>query len=143
MRKEHTRDYCTEAYRFYARSGGYDKYVKDLVEDIKRNKGSGICKPTEAEVISKEEVISDKASELADIEAVEKVLRALETCQYTSVLKAIEMVYFKDCWRDLEKGDIETRVNFAEMHIPASRRQIYYWLKKARKMLAKERGLRV
>ena len=143
MKKDHVRDYCTEMFRFYAKSGSRNKYIKNLIDDLQRSKGSGICSPTEAALISKESAIADKAAELADIEAVDKVLHALDVCGHRSILQAIEHVYFKDCWRDLEKGDISDRVHYAELHIPASERQIYYWLRKARRMVASERGLRL
>jgi len=143
MKKDHIRDYATEAFRFYAKSGGREKYIKNLIEDLERKKGSGICSPTEAALISKEDVIADKTAELADIEAVDKVLHALDVCGYRVIIQVIEYVYFADCWRDIERGDISSRVHHAELHIPASERQIYYWLRKARRMLAMERGLRL
>lgn len=143
MKKDHIRDYATEAFRFYARSGGRDKYIKNLVEDLQRQKGTGACSPTEAALISKEEVIAGKTAELADIEAVDKVLHALDVCGHRAIIQAIEYVYFTDCWRDIERGDISSRVHHAELHIPASERQIYYWLAKARRMVAVERGLRL
>jgi hypothetical protein len=102
-------------------------------------RNSTIGSPTEAALIHKEQILRDKAAELADLEAAEKVM-------YFSgkeVRQAVEMVYMKDCWQELEKGDIETRVHFAEIHIPASRRQIYYWLARARREFARERGLRL
>lgn len=139
MKKDHLRDYCTEAFRFYAKSGGEKSYIKNLVDDMERQKGSGICSPTESALIKKEQLIEQHAAELSDIEAVEKVLHALDMCEH----QVIEMVYFKDCWRDIERGDIEERIHYAEINIPASRRQIYYWLAKARKMFACERGLRL
>jgi len=55
----------------------------------------------------------------------------------------VEMVYQKDCWQELEWGDIETRVHYAEIHIPASIRQIYRWLNQVCQEFAKERGLRI
>lgn len=143
MKKDHIRDYATEAFRFYAASGGREKYIKNLVEDLQRQKGTGVCSPTEAALISKEEAIASKAAELADIEAVDKVLHALDVCGHKAILQAIDYVYFKDCWREIERGDIQDRVHYAEIHIPASERMIYYWLRKARRMVAMERGLRL
>src|SRR5690606_1489765 len=75
MKKDHIRDYATEAFRFYAKAGGYEQYVRNLVEDMQKNKGSGVCNPTESALITKERIIEKHAAELADIEAVEKVLR--------------------------------------------------------------------
>ena len=143
MKKDHLRDYATEAFRFYAKSGGKEKYIKNLIEDLERKKGSGMCSPTEAALISKEEAIADKTAELADIEAVDKVLHALDDRGHRVIIQVIEYVYFADCWRDIERGDISSRVHHAELHRPASTASIYRWLKKARRMLAMERGLRL
>ncbi len=143
MRKDHIRDYATEAFRFYAKSGGKDKYIKYLMDDISRNKGSGVCNPTEAALVSKEKIIESRAAEFADIAAVDKVMVILDNShQGYYIKKAIEYVYFKDCDEDIAKGEISNRIHYCEIHIPASERQIYYWLKKARTLFAEERGLR-
>jgi len=143
MKKDHLRDYCTEAFRFYAKSGGRNTFLKTIENDIVKSKGNGVCKPTEAALIRQEQIIAEHAAELADIEAVSKVLVSLDMCNHRDMIRAIEIVYFADCWRDLEKGDISTRVHKAELIIPASEKTIYRWLKQARIMLAKERGLRL
>jgi len=72
MRKDHIRDYATEAFRFYTKSGGRETYTKYLIEDINREKGTGIFSPTESALVSKEKVIESRATELADIDAVDK-----------------------------------------------------------------------
>lgn len=144
MKKDHIRDYATEAFRFYAKSKGKDEYIKYLMADITRNKGSGVCSPTESALLSKEKIIESRASEFADIEAVDKVLLILsQTSQGYYMRKAIEMVYFKDCDEDIVKGEISGRIHYAELHIPASESQIYRWLRKARRLFAEERGLRI
>jgi hypothetical protein len=56
---------------------------------------------------------------------------------------AVEIVYFTDARRPLEKGEIEARVHQAELEIPASRSCVYRWLRTARRVFAEERGLRV
>lgn len=142
MKKDYLRDYCTEAFRFYARSGGRSAFIKSIENDIIKSKGSGICKPTEAALIRQEQIIAEHAAELADIDAVSRVINLLDMCEHRSIIKAIEIVYFADCWRDLDRGDISARVHRAEIMIPASERVIYKWLGIARDMFAKERGLR-
>ena len=149
--KDHVRDYATEAFRFYAKVGGEKKYIDTLVEEMKRQekqrdgiKDSGICKPTEAALMRKETVLRDRAAEIADLAAVEKTLHIVGSCvSGREVRLSMENVYFKDPWKDLEKGDIHDRVHYCEIHIPASERQIYRWLKKARLTFAEERGLRL
>lgn len=143
MKKDHLRDYCTEAFRFYAKSGGRNTFLRTIENDIVKSKGNGICKPTEAALIRQEQIIAEHAAELADIEAVSKVLVSLDMCNHRDMIRAIEIVYFADCWRDLEKGDISSRVHKAELTIPASQNTIYRWLRQARIMVAKERGLRL
>lgn len=143
MKKDYLRDYCTEAFRFYARSGGRSAFIKSIENDIIRSKGSGVSKPTEAALIRQEQIIAEHASELADIDAVSKVLVYLDICRHRDIIQAIEIVYYTDCWKDLEKGDISARVHKAELTIPASTNTIYRWLRQARDMFAKERGLRI
>lgn len=144
MKKDHIRDYATEAFRFYAKTGGSKKYIEKIAADIQKQKGAGIVNPTEGALIAKERAIEENAAELADLEAVEKAMHLIERLpQGGSILKAIEYVYFKDCWRELRRGDIKSRVHYAEIHIPASERQIYRWLSKARLLFAQERGLRI
>lgn len=143
-RKDHIKDYATEAFRFYAKSGGKETYIKKLVDDINKSKGTGISNPTESEIVSKEKVIESRAAELADIEAVEKVLNILtKLSQGIYIKKSLELVYFKDCRKDITWGAITERINKAEIEIPASRAQIYRWLRKARELFAEERGLRL
>lgn len=137
--KDHIRDYATEAFRFYAKWGSKDNYVKYLLDDLRRQKGTGICSPTEAVLIHKEQVMREYTAEIADLEAAETVLKICGR----DIRRAVEIVYLDKPFRDLEWGDIKERVHYAELTVPASERQIYYWLKKARYLFAEERGLRL
>jgi len=145
--KDHLRDYCTEAFRFYARIGKptYQQlrdrlYAEALAsENVVHVKGSGPSKPTENAVINAENKVEERIGELLDILAVEKTMRILDC--YTR--QAIEIVYFTDADKPLQKGDISSRVHQAEIGVPASEKTIYRWLSKARRMFAEERGLRV
>lgn len=141
MNKRQTyRAYATDAFRFLAREGSKEKYIKKLVEEMQRSiSRAGINSPTESSLIHKEQVLRDKAAELFDLEAVEKVMR----CSTKEMRQALEMVCMKDCWKDLEWGDISSRVHYAELHIPASQAQIYRWLAKSCLNFARERGLRI
>lgn len=143
MKKDYLRDYCTEAFRFYAKTGGRSAFLRSIEDDIIKPKGSGTCKPTEAALVNKERIILEHAAELEDIEAVSKVLVYLDMCGHRDMITAIEIVYFADCWKDLERGDISTRVHEAEIMIPASEKTVYRWLRSIREMFAKERGLRI
>lgn len=140
--KDHLRDYSTAAFRFWARWGSRDNYVKYLLDDLQRQKGSGPCSPTEAALIHKEQLLQDRYAEIADLEAVERVI---EICQmhYPDVYRTVEMIYLKNPDKPLEWGDIKDRVHQAELSIPASERQVYRWLRRARTLFAEERGLRI
>lgn len=54
----------------------------------------------------------------------------------------MEQVYFINQNKDLEKGDITIRILKASIKIPASERQIYKWLSKARKIFVVNRDLK-
>jgi hypothetical protein len=139
-KRQSYREYATQAFRFLAQEGSADKYINKLVEDYKRQaRAEGVSSPTEAALMHKERILSEHAAELADLDAAEK---ALIMCG-KDARKAVEMVYQKECWKDLEWGDIETRVHYAEIYIPASRAQIYSWLAKVCREFARERGLRI
>ena len=147
MGKDHLRDYCTESFRFYAKVGGVKGYIEKLVEDYgkKLSSGSKDTSPTEGALIIKERILREHAAEFADLEAVEKVMYLLEMTPHNrgKVKQCVEIVYFTDSWRELIKGDIQERVHKAELRLPASKRQIYIWLKQARELFAVERGLRL
>ena len=142
--RDHLRDYATEAFRFWAKVGGTKQYIEDLVEDVQKQKASGMASPTEGALVSKERILAERAAELADLDAVDKTLHIISTLGAgKEMLQAVEMVYFEKCWAEMQRGDIQDRVHKAELTIPASERQIYRWLKQARIIFAKERGLRL
>lgn len=147
--KDHIRDYATEAFRFYAKNGkSADKYREKIynqaLEEIKKREGStGISCPTESAIIRAENAVDEKLAEIKDMEAVEMTLAELKGIREPFTIKAIEIVYFKDCDKTLEKGDIKSRVAKAGIEINADERSIYRWLKKARDIFAYQRGLRL
>jgi hypothetical protein len=146
--KNHIRDYATEAFRFYARNGkSAEKYKQKIydeaLQELSKEKGSGISKPTEAAIMRAETAVNEKVAEIKDMEAVELTMAELNASKYRDYVQAIEFVYFKDADKKLQKGDIYNRVHQAEINIPASERTIYNWLSKARKIFAINRGLRI
>ena len=141
MARDHTRDYATAAFRFHARWGGKANYIDNLLADLQRKRGVGACSPTEAELVKKEQLLAERFAEIADLEAVEKVLFVCERF-YPDVYKAVDAVYLWKPHEDLEWGDLVKRVHFASLEIPASERQVYRLLRKARVLFAEERGLR-
>lgn len=148
--KDHIRDYATEAFRFYAKNGKSAEKFKqkiyiEALEEIKKRETSvkdGISKPTEKAIIAAEEAVSERISEILDMEAVDKVLAEFDVRRKV-INKAIEIVYFTDPDKELQSGDIKNRVVKASVEIHADERSIYRWLKKARELFAYQRGLRI
>lgn len=144
--RDHIRDYATSAFRFYAENGkSAEKYKINLANEIIYNQQklkSGINNPTETAVIKHESIIEDRMAEIKDMEAVERVMDILSKMSNgREIKKAIEYVYFDT--EKIKKGSILERIHNAVIHIPASERSIFRWLKKARKLFAEERGLRL
>ena len=148
-KKDNIRDYATAAFRFYAACGKLtsaelEQMVRDRIyQQSKREflrSGSGTpISPTEYAAMKAEDAVRDLQAELMDIIAVEKTLVRLNLQQR----KAVEIVYFADPEKDLERNDISNRVHRAELSIPASEKSVYRYLKKAREIFAEERGLRI
>lgn len=149
MKKDNIRDYATEAFRFYAICGRLtaEELKQRVKDDIYRQSrreffrgGSGM--PSDATAyaaIAAEDAVREMQAELEDILAVEKTMQRLDRPQRM----AVEIVYFADAQRPLERNDISDRVHRAEMEIPASEKSVYRYLKKAREIFAEERGLRI
>ncbi|AKN32397.1 hypothetical protein Ccar_16625 [Clostridium carboxidivorans P7] len=149
--KDYLRDYATAAFRFYAQNGmSAEKYKQKLyieaLDEIKKKETQvkdGISKPTEQALIAAEKAVNERISEINDMEAVDKVLAELEARHKKHIIKAIEIVYFKDADKEFTIGDIQDRVHVASTKIPAGERSIYRWLKQARELFSYQRGLRI
>lgn len=145
--RDHTRDYATEAFRFYARCGkpSYSelkaRILNEAFEASKREivHSGNIAKPTEFAVINAQNALDERQGELLDILAVERVLKIADS----EMRRALDIVYFTDADKDLQKGDISARVHKAELEIPASEHTVYRRLAKARELFVLERGLRL
>lgn len=149
--KDHIRDYATDAFRFYAENGKSAEKFKqkiyiEALDEIKKRETQvkdGISKPTEQALLAAEKAVNERISEILDMEAVDKVLAELEARHKNHIIKAIEIVYFKDANKQFTTGDIQDRVQVAAIEIPAGERSIYRWLKQARELFAYKRGLRI
>ncbi|WP_312047486.1 hypothetical protein [Anaerotignum sp.] len=149
MKKDNIRDYATEAFRYYAACGMKtseelkQQVKKQIYDQSKRERirsGSGAHSDhTAYSVMAADDEMYEMAAEFLDIIAVEKTMEQLTSDQK----KAVEIVYFTDAGKELEKGDISKRVHKAEIQIPASSMSIYRWLRNARYIFSKERGLRI
>ena len=121
------RKYAISTFRFYAKCGKPNH--QELLDYLKENDG--------------EKVLQLKGASLQDLAAVERALAKIaKKANGAEILKALEYVYFANPDRHLEKGDVALQVAFASIHIPASERQVYYWLREAVDIFCFERGLR-
>lgn len=147
--KDYIRDYATAAFRFYAVNNKNteafkEKIRQDALETIAKREGkSSTCSPTEGMLIKAENALIEKMASIADMEAVDKTLAELEVKRRRDIIKTIEMVYFDDCNQELDKGFIQTKVQFASIALEVSERTVYNYLKKARVLFAYSRGLRL
>lgn len=151
MKKDHIRDYATEAFRFYASIGMSaieykEKVRKEAMETIAKREGmhkSG-GSPTEALLIYGEKAVEEKISEIEDLEAVEKTLKEFEADVYGKaiIVPLIKIVYFTESKRPIKKGEIRDRVNKACTDLKISESSAYRYLKKVRTIFAHNRKLR-
>jgi len=146
MRKDHVRDYATEAFRYYAKIGKTAEQLKDdigmAILEEKSNRvisTNGLSSPTEYAILKKEQIINSLQAEISDIDAVDKTLHRLDR----ESKRAVQIVYFTDADKDLKRNDISNRVHIASLSIPCGESTVYRMLRKARGVLAEERGLRM
>jgi len=152
-KNDHTRDYATEAFRYYALMGRptYEQLKQEMYDRIldqeKRElvKVKGLTDPTANAQINAEKEVEKREPELLDILAVGKTVEMLALGKKEKIVQCLEMVYFLEPNRPIRKGEITERVLYATTHpkVLASERQVYYWLKEARCLFAMIRGLRI
>ncbi len=151
MKKDHIRDYATEAFRFYALVGisaieYREKIRNEAINTVVKRMGKATKggSPTEAQLIYADKMIEEKISEIEDLEAVEKVLSECETQGFTGIemKEVIKIVYFTDPKRLIKKGEIRERVLKASTKLSISESTAYRYLKRARLLFAHNRGLR-
>lgn len=143
MKKDHLRDYITEAFRLYARleCRSYEQ-VKQLIYDNKLDI-SLIGRDPTSQMILGENAIKHSEPMLLDILAVERTLELLEIGEKQHIARAVRDVYFVQPFKPLHKGDITDRVRWVSASEPVSEKQVYQWLKYARLLCAAVRGLRL
>lgn len=146
MLKSHYRDYATAAFRLLAREGSADRYrnrVYNTALARRGDGGTGLGSPTEAAIMRAEQAVYDAVATIADLEAAEYAVAALEARYGYAARRALYMVYMAYADRELVRGEISERIHKAELEIPASERAIYKWLGYARRCFAEKRGLRI
>lgn len=152
MKKDHIRDYATEAFRYYAKLGKpkfediKEKIYQEAIEESKKNelKTNNICSPTELAMMRADKAVLEKKGELEDILAVEETLKQL-AYEYNGaeILSVVDRVYFVQPDKAIEKGELKNRVLAAIEEIHIGERTAWRYLAKARDMFAENRGLRV
>lgn len=113
MKKDLIRDYATEAFRLYARMG---------CPSLKEIGGEGAT--------------------AADLRAVCEVLRLLSLQGKEEVIAAVRAVYFVAPRQEIKRGSIGARVTAFAAEYASCERGVYRWLKYARDLFARIRGLR-
>jgi hypothetical protein len=146
MLKSHYRDYATAAFRLLAREGSADRYRAKIYNAALARRGeggTGLGSPTEAAIMRAEQAVYDTVATIADLEAAEYAVAALEARYGYAARRALYMVYMAYADRELVKGEISDRIHRAELEIPASEKTLYRWLAYARRCFAEKRGLRL
>lgn len=122
MRRDFTADYISEAFRLYAIFGQPDKKTM-LNMDFK-----------EVESPYRHAIFDD-------LFAVCETLEHFKRSGKEHINKAIEDVYFFRADKELQKGEINARVVGFAVDNYVSERNVWRWLKEARKVCALYRGL--
>ena len=123
MKKDNYRDYVVEAMRYYA---ACDRPNADALIRLRRTL------PAEGTACYR------------DLEAVEHMLRRLESEEYgRNGVRCVEMVYFASPTNTPSRSDISRRVSLASSELCICESQVYKALRRARTLVALERGLRV
>lgn len=123
MKKDNYRDYVVDAMRYYA-----------------------MCKkPDEATLRRLRNVLPpDDTACYRDLEAVQHMLKRLESEEYGRAgVRCVEIVYFASPSRALSRNDITLRVCRAASELSICETNVYRALRRARTLVAIERGLRV
>lgn len=141
MKKEHTRDYVTEAFRLYAamEQPTYERAKADIYKtELAKRSGDD---PSVA-VARAEAAVNNNAPMLLDILAVERTMELLERGEKGYIVEAVKAVYFVRPTVPLRRGVISERVRCFALLYPADTSTVYRWLKEARLLCAAIRGLR-
>lgn len=120
MIKDTTRDYIIAAFNLYA-----------------------VCNCPTTEEIHKRLHTQFNSAQLLDLLAVSKTMEQLRTSDRDYIYRAVEAVYFKQPFKKLQKGEIESRVVDFAIKNYVDERSVWRWLKEARTICAEERGLNI
>lgn len=156
MKRCRCRDYATDAFQYSAQVGGYEKYeqqlhdrlIKEAAEGRNLNEagisGDGLGDGVQSAEWRYQRLLAEHTSEMADLLAVQETMELMQRMGWTrDKCRAVELVYFKEPWLEMDGDAIHELVHSAEISIPASESSIYYWLSDARAIFCLKRGLRI
>ena len=127
MKKDNTRDYITSAFRLYARWGERSaKEVEEIVNECDAN-----------------ELPADLGALLADVDAVDKMMKLYSDEGKPEVIAAVRAVYFYRAKAPLRSGEISGRVRRHACEAHCCEKEVYRMLAEARQRAARIRGLRI
>jgi len=145
LKKDRIRDYATAAFVDYAANGyiTYDEAKKeiynaallDAAQDVKNGGKNPVINATKRA----EKAVEDKAGYLLDVLAVDKTIEILQEAGKGYIIDVVFNVYDADSIN--RRNAISSRVKRLAAEMPASEMTIYRYLKQARDIFAKCRGL--
>lgn len=123
MKKDHLRDYCTNAFRTYAEAGKPDVNCVKMFYEPHIKYGSG------------------KAADICAVSDTLCRLRGMPDGALT--VHCVDIVYFTEPRRAVRKNDISARVVYASRTLNVDISTVYRRLKLARDIFSEVRGLNV
>lgn len=123
MKTNNYRDYVVEAMRYYAYCGA----------------------PGDADLRKlKDSLLKSEHSSYYDLEAVHSAMKRLESEEYGSLaVECVRMVYFVSPTKPPARNEISARVSSAAKALFIGESTVYRALRRARTLVALERGLRI
>lgn len=140
MKKDIIRDYATNAFVRYASLGCPTK--EDLIAKIRSDCYKRLSLQQPQYIVMKADAeVQARAPLIEDVEAVNKVFDILKGQDREYISEAIKAIYFIQPNRIPRKGEIVERVTAYAVNVPCSTKTVYTWLKSARLLFARMRGL--
>ena len=123
MKKDNYRDYVVEAMRYYAACDCPDEDALKKIRSVLPPDGTACYR---------------------DLEAVQRMLYRLRNEEYGQPgVRCVEIVYLSSPSHTPSRGEVAKRVNIASSELSMCESSVYKALRRARTLVALERGLRV
>lgn len=141
MKKDHNRDYATEAFRYWA-AVGCPTYENALGRIIKRAQEKAKGQPAEVKAAFIDACIEQRMGALLDIKACDECFKYLNAHGKECVCSAVREVYMAFPRKRLARGELSGRVVRFGMDNYYSSAQVYRFLEEACDRFVENRGLR-